>query len=172
MTNRSRSLGSGRRYTDDQILAAVREVNEGNDKRSVASKHGISAITLRKRSRAMGVEMREGPSVRFLKSRLMLPSDPVEIGYLAGIIDGEGCIHRNGNGWNVDVANNNLALHAWLLSIGGSITDRGGKCLHWRVLSSADVLDLLELVEPYLMVKREQAQRAIAESREKVGGGQ
>lgn len=102
---------------------------------------------------------------RRIRSRLTLPTDPVRLAYIAGIIDGEGNIGANGEqgkGYKrvVCVANTNTDLMMWLSQFGGSVTPkRGGlaskkQCYVWRITAAEEIRELLLAVRPYLIVKR------------------
>ncbi len=100
------------------------------------------------------------------------------LAYTAGIIDGEGCIgiyHSNAlarkNQWRlileVTVTNTGEWLCQWLkMQFGGGIRIHRDEALHhkkcwrWRV-TSRQALSFLELVAPYLQLKRPQAELAI-----------
>ena len=99
-----------------------------------------------------------------------------EKAYLAGIFDGEGCVgyyKRKGsrNKYSyvamVLIAQSDFRLMSWLEDkIGfGSITTRIGKKhfeYHWQTNKRQHVIEFLEAIEPYLIIKREQARILIA----------
>jgi hypothetical protein len=100
------------------------------------------------------------------------PGNPVDVGYLAGIIDGEGSIGRVGNGWRITVRMTDAEVIEKLHSYGGTRTYSERKAPRkpiycWTVSRRACVLALLEDVYPHLRVpaKRERAEVAIAELR-------
>lgn len=114
----------------------------------------------------------------FKPSRLAMPSDPGEIGYLAGIIDGEGtvrlqkCKQRANGDWHfvarVQVANSDLGLLEWLSSIGGFVCEhRSTNVLktrphfHWEVSRTLEVRELLEVTFPYLRIKKQRAEEVL-----------
>jgi hypothetical protein len=91
--------------------------------------------------------------------------------YLAGIFDGEGCVgyyKRRGSRTKysyvsmVLITQSDFRLMLWLEEkIGfGSVTSRAGKKhfeYHWQDNKKSDVVEFLEAIEPYLLLKREQA---------------
>lgn len=99
-----------------------------------------------------------------------------DLGYMAGILDGEGsiCIVRMLRGspkvsFNVQVSitNTDLVMLDWLTDrLGGSIIAHGrykgtGKmCFRWY-MGGYSALPVLERLKPYLMVKKRQADLAI-----------
>jgi hypothetical protein len=114
---------------------------------------------------------------RKLRSRtLNLPTDSAVIGYLAGIIDGEGNIFawlRPGRRLQtiITVINTNEALLNWLKHLGGRLQWRNSDVGHfgkkrvgsWVINRRLDVEPLLEAVLPYLIVKKTDAIKALDE---------
>ena len=95
--------------------------------------------------------------------------------YLAGIIDGEGSVGVWKNGVYriaaVHVANTDKGLMVWLRRTVGKagylhpkLDDGFGRtkpCYDWSVQAQIDVLSLLKQVAPYMVIKRNKAQKAI-----------
>jgi hypothetical protein len=100
----------------------------------------------------------------------MLPTGPAEIGYLAGLFDGEGSLSRlkaSGH-WVVQIAMTHEPTMQYLGSLGGTLRPRGvlgnrKPCWGWRVMASNEVIEFLRLVLPYLRVKRQLALDALDE---------
>lgn len=102
-----------------------------------------------------------------LKDRLT----DIEKAYLAGIFDGEGCVgyykrigSRNKYSYvsMVLITQSDFRLMLWLESkIGfGNVTTRAGKKhfeYHWQVNKKSAVVEFLEAIAPYLILKGEQA---------------
>ena len=99
-------------------------------------------------------------------------SDKAKFSYLAGIIDGEGCLTigagKKGNVTNYNsiimVTSTSENLVKWLQStFGGSYYKSGREVPNckpafiWRFLRKADIEKLLLAILPYLIIKREQA---------------
>jgi hypothetical protein len=99
-------------------------------------------------------------------------SDKAKYGYLAGILDGEGCItvgagqKETCTNYNsiVCVQNTSRQLIDWLQkNFGGSVylskkaTEKTKEAYMWRVLKKKEIEILLLATLPYLVVKREQA---------------
>ena len=89
-----------------------------------------------------------------------------KLGYLAGIIDGEGSIGVRGNGVPyISVYNTSRPMLEWLTTnVGGSVggsPDRRGRqpCFHWSVQARNDVLAILAAITPLLTAKIADAQR-------------
>lgn len=93
--------------------------------------------------------------------------------YMAGIIDGEGCItssgvNSRGNGrvW-MSIVNTDMRLMSWIQStFGGSICERkhqpGRKIAYQWTLTGVKQQELLGQIIPYLKLKRGQASLAVA----------
>lgn len=112
------------------------------------------------------------------KNRWTGPSEPTDLAYLAGIVDGEGYITISGvttkanrGAIRVGVTNTYKPLIDWLLEYGGSVKAKPegrvgslGKlpCYHWGVTARLEILALLKSIEPYMRIKRDKAKLAIA----------
>lgn len=94
----------------------------------------------------------------------------IEIAYLAGIIDGEGCIRlakcysKNAGRLHIriTVANRSLKLVKWLKKKTGwkyNIHANSG-AFYWRVTSEG-ARKILKLILPYLVIKKAQAKLAL-----------
>jgi hypothetical protein len=100
----------------------------------------------------------------------------IQLGYLAGIIDGEGSISLTGYPYKpfamrprVQIANTDLSMLTTIQGwVGGYVYSRpvripGRKQVFGLAFQSrADILELLRIVEPYLIIKKAQAQLLIA----------
>jgi|WetSurMetagenome_2_1015567.scaffolds.fasta_scaffold609303_2 hypothetical protein len=99
-------------------------------------------------------------------------SDKAKYSYLAGIIDGEGCLTigagRKGNVTNYNsiimVASTSEKLIKWLqTNFGGNyykssrVSDKWKQAYIWRFLKKNEIEKLLLAILPYLIIKREQA---------------
>jgi hypothetical protein len=108
---------------------------------------------------------------------LVLPSDPAEIGYLAGLIDGEGYIgitkafdpkksKNYSHSIRVVITNSDPRLISWLMSIGGRQSAKGRKdnwkqAWNWQI-TSKNAYAFLKLIRPYVKLKGQQADICIA----------
>jgi hypothetical protein len=122
------------------------------------------------RRRSHGMVLPALAAGRFREPRVLVPSEPATLGYLAGLIDGEGCVRRSGRfgNWTVQIGMTDECLVRWLHSFGGSFqTDRrSGRrkdCHRWRLVAQNDVLVFLRAVIPYLRLKHDLAVQAVAE---------
>jgi hypothetical protein len=105
---------------------------------------------------------------RFRSTTFALPVDPVSVGYLAGLIDGEGCITRQNGRWRLQVAMTHEPTIRWLGTLGGTVRERsvvGNRqpCWRWILARQADVHACLTALLPVLRVKATQAARALSE---------
>ena len=96
-----------------------------------------------------------------------IPNDVCKIGYMAGIIDGEGCLYlKKGEkeSYSVQVANTSKDLMCWIQKEFGGFTTRyepprpNHKVLYtWRIGNILGVRDILCAVIPYLVIKKKKA---------------
>jgi len=107
-----------------------------------------------------------------------------DLAYLAGIIDGEGCISvsenpRNGRKYYrliLDVTNTNDILMQWLEdTFGGIVRTNYARAenrsnLHGWTVSGKQCQELLAMVLPYLIIKKAQAELALAMNISDYGG--
>jgi hypothetical protein len=93
--------------------------------------------------------------------------------YIAGLFDGEGCVHIGGRRHNssynleVSIANTNLEVLEWIKSIFGGYVKTHKKakeyhtqCYSWRVVSK-QASEFLECIYSYMRIKKPQADAAI-----------
>jgi hypothetical protein len=121
---------------------------------------------------------------RSAKTYFTPSKDIGKVGYLAGLLDGEGSIiyhsrqtdQRYGQ-WMIEIANNSQSLIEWLTAnFGGHAQEYFQKrpwsaryhIRRWRLGGKQDVLTFLELVLPFLVIKREKAENAIKDLRKRL----
>lgn len=111
------------------------------------------------------------------EAQLTLPRFPSQLGYLAGVFDGEGHVSRTGRArgqapvpgrWVVGITNSNRALIDWLARIGGTVQAKARGAHQqpawtWLVLARRDQLQLLVALHPLLIVKRTKVAQVLAE---------
>lgn len=169
-----------RKLTEEQVFEAVRRWREGFTVAELAREFGVGHSSLTNQI----VKLTNEPIGRVRRAPLLsLPHDAVDLAYLAGIIDGEGCISQTkSNGcWTVAITNTSTELESWLRHIGGlfyyparrpSVKFDGTfnkQRFEWKVTRSWDVLRLLEAVGPFLKIKANRAEEAVASIRERFG---
>lgn len=108
---------------------------------------------------------------------ITVPTDPAVLGYLAGLLDGEGSVivsRTRGRGsindsisMRVCITNTDLALIEWLLSeLGGSfvskkiLKEHHKQAYQW-LLGGKNAARFLSAVLPYLRIKRAQAEAGL-----------
>ena len=110
---------------------------------------------------------------------LKVPTDPAVLGYLAGLVDGEGSIgitsafqrgksRSRSHTLRVSITNTSETLIAWLSdTIGGGLRlKRDSRKANWKpgydwMLYAAQAEQVLLAVLPYLVIKRDQARIAL-----------
>lgn len=106
-------------------------------------------------------------------AKVKIPSG-IQLGYLVGLVDGEGSITFRGKRPAVVIYNTNKALMKWLQShVGGSVgaADRRGRliCWTWSCGSALDVYTLCNALLPHLVVKALAARKAVSHLEKKYG---
>lgn len=165
--------GSYPRYSQEFEKTLVQEYQAGDTITLIASRHAIGYDAVRsilKRYNAI-------TGRRLRSASLQIPTSEAQLGYLAALVDGEGCIRIFEDATRrrviVRIANTDRPLIEWLAQFGGTThwSDRTGKP-HWKtsgtwtVAQAIDVYHLLIAIEPYMIVKRSRAQEAIRYLRE------
>jgi len=160
-----------KKFSDAVVRKAIELVNQGVFWKQAANSIGMSHDSFRKRTRKLeGVCFRIGPSHKIAPMRLKLPEFANDIGYLAGILDGEGtiCIHKGKRQQViVSVANTDSGLMQWLSKIGGVVAKRKPCKLSkkqpyvWTICARRDAEAVLRLLSPFLKIKRVKALRAL-----------
>ncbi len=97
-----------------------------------------------------------------------------QLAYIAGFFDGEGCVHIGGRRQNtsynleVNISNTDEDILLWLQSIYGGYLKTVKKakehhiqCYNWRLASNQAVV-FLDSIYPFLILKKHQADGAIA----------
>jgi len=159
------------KWTNGEIDFLKENYAEGEKANLLANLPRRSWNTIQREAQRFGIR-RKFRYLRAKKSVIPLLSD-FQIGYIAGFIDGEGSlmIIRNNNRSEVNytpiitVTNTNRksieTISNWLKI--GYITDHSDNpnwapCYSLRIQRIVDVWTLVDFIEPYLIVKRRQAQ--------------
>jgi len=100
--------------------------------------------------------------------------DGVDLGYLAGLVDGEGSIRARRGRPFVAVYNTDAGIIRWLIgNVGGHAAahDKRGRrpCWAWRVSGARDVFALCRALCPLLIAKKFDAACAVATLTAKYG---
>jgi biotin operon repressor len=121
---------------------------------------------------------------------IRMPQDPKEIGYLAGLLDGEGWItwHKKserkvGKYPMIGVANTNSEVLKYLESIGGKVSwrpERAGvfmgmtkklsACGSWELHGTLNIIVFLKAVLPTLIIKKKETEAMLFELEKRVKG--
>lgn len=153
------------------ISEVIEMYDSGMGRGEIAEKYRCSDGAIKNLLIRNGVKIRHRNN--FKRPILNKPSHD-DIVYLAGIIDGEGSIcfekspfARDNTVVTVGYANNSIELMVWTVEKFGYWFDEKKSNIgttaqyQWRVRRMRDVLQLLEWLEPYLIVKKEIALKAI-----------
>jgi len=139
----------------------------------IAKKFDCSPATIQNLLKKEGVELRK-PGHR-LKKTVSIPVEKWKIHYLAGIIDGEGAIKlqkskdsKYGYSPRLWVKNTDKRLVEWLhKTFGGCVNFERRMRIKWSdiwvwsVHSTFDLTQLLPTVLPFLIVKKEDAEKVL-----------
>jgi len=94
-----------------------------------------------------------------------------DLGYIAGLFDGEGCFHAGASIQYAAIFNTNKDLLQYVLDVlkvgsimkSGDNEKRGFKpCWVWKVQTLAGCLGVARMFEPILLVKQEAARKLIS----------
>jgi hypothetical protein len=159
-----------RPWTSAELDEALHRAEGGESIRDIAASSGRNRTNLSRQLRALGLERNGSWS-----QTLHLPNDPAVLAYIAGIIDGEGSImfvrrvkDPGGGRCMVRVGMTYRPIIEWLAAFGGKFNFSPRRAENrldaytWAVSRRRDVHHLLTSVLPYLIVKREKAEQAIA----------
>lgn len=88
-----------------------------------------------------------------------------DIIYASGFIDGEGCITTSHNNFRITLSNTNKNILLWLqTTFGGNLNDqylpknsKHNLAWKWVICSGKDLIKFLDLVIPYLKIKKPEA---------------
>ena len=156
-------LGKGRRRYDHGAIG--RDYAAGMTPSQIHGRYGIAL------SYVTHLIRQSGARVRRERSELSLPESPAQLGYLAGLVDGEGSIYVRPHEVRVCIVNTDKDLIDWLATLGGKVLARhhsrlGTKPIWiWQVNRRADAMALLNALLPYLRVKHDAAASARARLR-------
>lgn len=156
---------------DERRDELIRRYQEHEPVKSLLADARVSAPVFYKRLKAWGIPNRG--HVAFAES-IRMPLDRARLGYIAGIIDGEGTISilrppGKRTRVTVQVASTTRALHDWLLEeVGGKVYERVGlnhlgtrPIWYWHLVRMRDVRMFLSAIEPFMIIKRSLANDAL-----------
>lgn len=100
---------------------------------------------------------------RGLHPSITMPTDRMELAYLAGVVDAKGTIATSRSGsWYVQVGAPSRALVGLFLSIGGRVEPEGQRIV-WRLTGSVSVARFLVALLPYLQATHRQAEACVTQ---------
>lgn len=163
------------RISDDRIREAF-ELSKTMSVLKTSEATGIAIDTLARRFKKLGLRTGESWSGRGRSQNVFLPDDPAVRAYMAGLLDGEGTIYierAKKRVVHVAIYNTHEPTMQWLASWGGSCTIRtrngalGSRPIWiWQVAARQDCVHVLQALRPFLRIKAERADRALAALRE------
>jgi intein/homing endonuclease len=156
---------------------ALKRVESGEAYNTVAKDLGIKHGSILKK-----ILVRKGfspPRRRKISPRLQLPKKKTDIAYIAGLFDGEGCLSvteviwskRAVRRWQFSITNTDEKVIRWLNNFGGYVVARDRKvgvwkrCFDWHVARRQDLVTILEALLPFVRIKSDRVQKALAELR-------
>lgn len=168
---------AGRSFvTETDIATAVKFIAAGKTWVWIGERIGINYMTLKHQFKVRGLVY---PVRRRIPAKFNVPRRVADLAYIAGIIDGEGCITKSvaKQHWCVSVYQSDKRLIDWLLKFGGysgtrdankaALYARGirtnSDLYYWNLANARDVRRLLRALLPYLLLKRDRALQAIDE---------
>ena len=104
-----------------------------------------------------------------LKETLKIPREKTKLAYMAGLVDGEGCLRINKEDrCSVIITNTDIKMIEWVkFNFGGIIYLEEREKNNWKscytinIRKTKDILKLLIAIKPYLTIKIEQADKLI-----------
>ena len=98
-----------------------------------------------------------------------IPIESWKIGYLAGLIDGEGTVglYKHAEAFEkirprFFVTNNSEVLMLWLKNTFGGAIRRHGNGYRWSFWAIKDVQEILKPITPFLLIKKENAKKVLS----------
>lgn len=148
----------------DQLAEIYRRASGGEKIQALAREHGVPSGPLT--SRLFRVYKFRSPMER--TQTVVMPGSVRELAYFAALIDGEGSITRDRDQPKVSIKMTHEGVIQWLASFGGRRSKpympRGNRrrVYGWSVQRKRDVVAVLTAVRPFLKIKGEEADTAIA----------
>lgn len=163
------------RWTDEEVAVLHERARSGESLRSLAKEADADVSNLSRLLRRRFAYQVPEERLRGTKPQsITAPTRPVDIGYMAGLMDGEGSIMvrrvRNAPAVFIRVSMTDERAIRWLAGFGGAVTEYlpdppRKRVFTWQVFRQADIAALLPVLLPHLIVKRAKAEEALAEVR-------
>lgn len=156
----------------EKLAEIVSDYQSGLPMAEIAPRVGVSHSTVQRALAEAGVKTRPH-GLRRRTARV--PNEPWKLGYLAGLLDGEGSLafrkKEKGVACRMHIYSTTPGMMKWLLrEVGGTVrydtkrTERKGwlPIGVWSIYRTRDVAALVRAMMPMLIVKKERAQRVLA----------
>lgn len=163
--------GSERTYGPEVSARLVEMYESGMTQPEIVRATGISRGTVLRRLHEANVDLR---TKNLRPQTVRIPDDPAKIGYLAGLLDGEGNLQlrvRDGCsiGGKLAIYSTTPGVIEWLIeNVGGHARWDHAREKHgwkpigiWELYRAVDVALLLTALEPLLIVKRDAARELL-----------
>jgi hypothetical protein len=169
-----------RQLNDDKEKEIAEAYLSGATIRDLKDKHHLGDKLIRNAVRRQGVKFRP---LGTRGSTIKMPKESRALGYIAGLLDGEGHItwgshkHRKSGKYpHVGITNTNSPVLKYLETFGGKVTwrpDRGkfSACGTWQIDGTLNIIEFLRSVLPSLIIKKKKAEEMLAELEKRVEGG-
>ena len=122
----------------------------------------------------MGLPRWQRRGRNYLNDTIKIPSSEWKLGYIAGLLDGEGTITIWRKQPYCSITNTSKEVMEWLANnLGGTIykpkrREKATKDIYlWSLSRTKDIAKLLRILLPYLIIKRREAEKVIALCEEK-----
>lgn len=137
------------------------------DGSSLAEVLPFTASAIRNKAKRLGIK-NESHFHNVVKTTLP-PISEIDLSYIAGMLDGEGSIYPFQTGFRIGIANSDEAVIRWMHGVIGIGKVRISKAREHQHLDSycldisrhGDIWGFLEVVMPYLRIKKQKAINAI-----------
>jgi hypothetical protein len=145
-------------WTKERVAVAEAREAAGETVDAIARSNGRTYSSLYRALHARGSKKWK-ERAGFWKRSLSLPKNAGVLGYIAGVMDSDGSLHIShsamGVYWRAKVSMINEEIPRWLHSMGGSfhieprLTAGRNTVYTWRVSRAADLLHLIDSIQPY-----------------------
>jgi len=177
-----RKMGLSRKTTREKKEQIKKLYESGYPIDEISKIVGLSKSKIHYHLKRMNVEKRHDYKGKF-RLTIKIPRDEWKLAYIAGIIDGEGTISVFRSRFSalgvqpfISVKNTNKELMDFLYKeIGGHVRkDKKDKPhykdrWYWRINGFCDVYCLLKALQPYLIIKKKQAEKVMEICEKRLG---
>lgn len=156
-----------RKVTDEQVSEAIGRIAAGERVMKVAESYGVTVSALYQRATRLGLRASAAHRAWSFPGRIIMPTEPTVLAYVAGLFDGEGSLvcDKRGPKWAAVISMTDEKVIAWLAaqtstSYGAYPSYHVGHApsFRWSVGSRRDLVAFLQGILPYMVTKREKAE--------------